>query len=48
MSHKQSMARGDALCKALREVKGAVENIISKQYKGRATNVIGEINNVLG
>ena len=48
LSHKQSMARGDALCKALLEVKGAVEDIISKQYKGRATNVIGEINNVLG
>jgi hypothetical protein len=29
-------------------VKGAVEEIISKQYKGRAAHVIGEINNVLG
>jgi hypothetical protein len=42
------VARGDALCKALRAVKASVEGIISKQYKGRAVHVIGEINNVLG
>ena len=48
LSHRQSVARGDALCKALREIKAALEGIISKQYRGRAVHVIGEINNVLG
>ena len=47
-SHARSVARAEALCQALREVKAAVEGIVSKQYKGRATNVIGQISNVLG
>jgi hypothetical protein len=47
-AHQQSLARGEAVRRALREVQAAVEAALCKQYKGRAVHVIGEINNVLG
>ena len=47
LRRSQAAARAETTRRALRDVKSAVEAIVSKQYKGRATNVIGEINTAL-
>ena len=47
LRRSQAAARAETTRRALRDVKSTVEAFVSKQYKGRATNVIGEINTAL-
>ena len=47
LRRSQAAARAETTRRALRDVKSTVEAFVSKQYEGRATNVIGEINTAL-